>query len=546
MKDYYTILGVSRDASLEEIKRAYRQRIKIIHPDRFDPKTQPNEWKTACEMLSELNGAYEYIVKEHKGDKTDYFFRDGGATEKNNKDDGSSDYSKQEDNVDKKEKEIEGINGWLLFFFIAVIISPILNLYDFFNIIENEKLELMKNKFLLIFLTLVILPHLLRYYGIYGMLKERSYIFVKRMRYILWISVISGIIFIEVISVLTYKFSIAQEKMLNNWLIAYLCSTVLWSSYLKKSKRVRNTYNKNYEPSSNYKSVIITYFFFFFVFLISFYSEAQKIASTVKNNSIKATNSNNANKFRSVSDEYFYSMLSSKVPDWEIINIDSNFIQWLQKRDPISGKTFHGLLLENFNNRDVEGVSFFFNIYKNEIETQKIAQFNINRDIKEELNNNLAKNVSVSNKQGVTPKQYDVFGVPYGANQNNLMIHNIKSVDPEQYEFLYVPHSVQQNNLINKYKEDKNYVKNNNLNKESNYVSFYEKLSYYVPDWREINRDPNFIEWVKGYEDGSTKSRRETIIEAYNNYDVETVVRFFLYYKKIYRKEVSDYQNENN
>lgn len=60
-KEYYSILGVEPSASPEEIRDAYLSRTRVIHPDRFDPKTQPAEWKKANEMLAELNEAYSVL-----------------------------------------------------------------------------------------------------------------------------------------------------------------------------------------------------------------------------------------------------------------------------------------------------------------------------------------------------------------------------------------------------------------------------------------------------------------------------------------------------
>lgn len=59
----YHILGVSLRASHAEVRRAYLERLKVVHPDRFDPKFQPAEWQKANDMLLELNAAYEEIKK---------------------------------------------------------------------------------------------------------------------------------------------------------------------------------------------------------------------------------------------------------------------------------------------------------------------------------------------------------------------------------------------------------------------------------------------------------------------------------------------------
>jgi curved DNA-binding protein len=56
-KDYYKILGVSRDASAEEIKRAYRKLARQYHPDKNKAKGAEDRFKEANEANEVLSDA---------------------------------------------------------------------------------------------------------------------------------------------------------------------------------------------------------------------------------------------------------------------------------------------------------------------------------------------------------------------------------------------------------------------------------------------------------------------------------------------------------
>lgn len=64
MTDPYSVLGVSRDASDEEIKKAYRTLSRKYHPDANI--NNPNKDK-AEEMFKTIQQAYNQIMKEKEG-----------------------------------------------------------------------------------------------------------------------------------------------------------------------------------------------------------------------------------------------------------------------------------------------------------------------------------------------------------------------------------------------------------------------------------------------------------------------------------------------
>ncbi len=69
-KDYYDILGVSKDASQKEIKRAYKKLARKYHPDVCD---DPN----AEEKFKEVSEAYAVLSDEEKRERYDAFGHEG-------------------------------------------------------------------------------------------------------------------------------------------------------------------------------------------------------------------------------------------------------------------------------------------------------------------------------------------------------------------------------------------------------------------------------------------------------------------------------------
>ncbi|NJR69769.1 MAG: J domain-containing protein [Synechococcales cyanobacterium CRU_2_2] len=63
--DCYTILGITQNATLEDVKQAYRRLARSWHPDRF---TDPQEKEVAEEKIKRINAAYEYL-KAHPPQK---------------------------------------------------------------------------------------------------------------------------------------------------------------------------------------------------------------------------------------------------------------------------------------------------------------------------------------------------------------------------------------------------------------------------------------------------------------------------------------------
>jgi curved DNA-binding protein len=68
-KDYYSVLGVSKSASAEDIKRAFRKLARKYHPD-VNPGNSAAEAK-----FKEVSEAYEVLSDTEKRQKYDQFGR---------------------------------------------------------------------------------------------------------------------------------------------------------------------------------------------------------------------------------------------------------------------------------------------------------------------------------------------------------------------------------------------------------------------------------------------------------------------------------------
>ncbi|XP_052457512.1 dnaJ homolog subfamily B member 6 isoform X1 [Carassius gibelio] len=72
MGDYYEILGVTKNTSQDDIKKAYRKKALKWHPDK-----NPNNKEQAEKMFKEISEAYEVLSDENKRRQYDKYGKEG-------------------------------------------------------------------------------------------------------------------------------------------------------------------------------------------------------------------------------------------------------------------------------------------------------------------------------------------------------------------------------------------------------------------------------------------------------------------------------------
>lgn len=90
---------------------------------------------------------------------------------------------------------------------------------------------------------------------------------------------------------------------------------------------------------------------------------------------------------QTVSDkDRFVNVLTSQVPDWETLNTDQGFLNWLQEVDPVYGLPRQAALTTAYEAGDVNRVATVFNTYKGVVgEPKQVQQSKANQELRRQV-----------------------------------------------------------------------------------------------------------------------------------------------------------------
>ena len=91
--NFYELLGISKEATKDEIKKKYREMAKKYHPDRYVNSTKEEKEK-AENMFKDINNAYEVLIDDDR--KAEYDRKNGGGDYSDSKKKSKSSYTSQE------------------------------------------------------------------------------------------------------------------------------------------------------------------------------------------------------------------------------------------------------------------------------------------------------------------------------------------------------------------------------------------------------------------------------------------------------------------
>lgn len=113
MKDPFEVLGVSRNATDDEIKAAYRQLAKKYHPDNYTDSPLAD---LAEEKMKEVNDAYDSIMNMRKNGGSSSSYGNPGSAYNSNSGSGYSQYANvrtmiQQNRLDEAERILDGVDS---------------------------------------------------------------------------------------------------------------------------------------------------------------------------------------------------------------------------------------------------------------------------------------------------------------------------------------------------------------------------------------------------------------------------------------------------